>query len=222
MMNSLFCMPGYYLVEECSPTSAGNYEWFTNLFLQGESGRSREKRPSASSQLASQMAAAVPPDGQEIVFLPYIYGSSYNPQARACFVGLDASHTRPQVIRAVLEGIAFCHMVHVEKLLANREAPARFGWPAAPPTLRSGAQIFADVFRLPVETVAAKELGTLGAAMAAAVAAGVYPDLKAAARKMMKIGARFEPDPATSAIYQKKYASYRRVSAALEGVWKEL
>jgi len=23
MMNSLFCLPGYYLVEECSPTSAG-------------------------------------------------------------------------------------------------------------------------------------------------------------------------------------------------------
>jgi L-xylulokinase len=221
MMNSLFCLPGYYLVEECSPTSAGNYEWFTNLFLQGEMAEA-ERRGLSLYEHASQMAAAVPPDGQKIVFLPYIYGSNYDPQARACFVGLDASHTRPQIIRAVLEGIAFCHLVHVEKLLANREKTRAVRLAGGAANSPVWSQIFADVFRLPVETVAARELGTLGAAMAAAVAAGVYPDLKAAARKMMKIGARFEPDPATSAIYQKKYASYRKVSAALEGVWKEL
>ena len=33
MMNSLFCIPGYYLIEECSPTSAGNNEWFVNTLL---------------------------------------------------------------------------------------------------------------------------------------------------------------------------------------------
>ena len=33
MMNSLFCIPGYYLIEECSPTSAGNNEWFVITLL---------------------------------------------------------------------------------------------------------------------------------------------------------------------------------------------
>ena len=33
MMNSFFCLPGYYLVEECSPTSAGNNEWFMKSLL---------------------------------------------------------------------------------------------------------------------------------------------------------------------------------------------
>jgi len=36
MMNSLFCIPEYYLIEESSPTSAGNYEWFINFFLDKE------------------------------------------------------------------------------------------------------------------------------------------------------------------------------------------
>ena len=44
------------------------------------------------------------------------------------------------------------------------------------------AQIFADVFKLPVEIVDTKELGTLGCAMAAAVAAGVFKDLQEAAQ----------------------------------------
>ncbi len=33
MMNSFFCLPDYYLVEECSPTSAGNNEWFMKNLL---------------------------------------------------------------------------------------------------------------------------------------------------------------------------------------------
>jgi L-xylulokinase len=221
MMNSLFCLPGYYLVEECSPTSAGNNEWFTNLFLQAEKDAAAARGISVY-ELTSELAGSVPPDGQSIVFLPYIYGSNDDPQARACFVGLDASHTRPQIIRAVYEGIAFCHLVHVERLLANRARTRAVRLAGGAANSPVWAQMFADVFQLPVETVAARELGTLGAAMAAAVAGGVYRDLAEAARHMVKRGARYEPDPAAAAIYRRKYASYRKVSAALAGIWKDL
>jgi L-xylulokinase len=221
MMNSLFCLPGYYLVEECSPTSAGNNEWFTNLFLQAEQAAAAARGISVFEH-TSELAATVPPDGQAIVFLPFIYGSNYDPQARATFVGLDASHTRPQVIRAVLEGIAFCHKVHVEKLLANRSRTRAVRLAGGAANSKVWSQMFADVLELPVETVTARELGTLGAAMAAAVAGGVYADLAEAARHMVKTGARYEPDPAASAVYRRKYASYRKVEAALAGVWKEL
>lgn len=33
MMNSLYCLPGWYLLEESSPTSAGNNEWFIATLL---------------------------------------------------------------------------------------------------------------------------------------------------------------------------------------------
>ncbi len=33
MMNSIFCIPEYYLIEECSPTSASNSEWYINNFM---------------------------------------------------------------------------------------------------------------------------------------------------------------------------------------------
>jgi hypothetical protein len=32
-MNSLFAIPGYFLVEECSATSAGNLDWFMDRFV---------------------------------------------------------------------------------------------------------------------------------------------------------------------------------------------
>jgi L-xylulokinase len=218
LMNSLFCLPGFYLVEESSPTSAANYEWFTTLFLDAEKAAARE-RGIGLFQLAEEMAAAVAPDEQEIVFLPYIFGSNYDPRAKACFVGLEASHTRAQVIRSVLEGIALGHKVHVEKLLAARPTPkaVRLAGGAAKSAL--WAQIFADVLELPVEVVETEELGTLGCAMAAAVAVGEFADLKAAARGMVRVRGRISPDPAVSRTYRKKFALHKAVSAALEGTW---
>jgi L-xylulokinase len=219
MASTLFCLPGYYLIEESSPTSAGNNEWFTALFLDEERRRAKELGISVH-ELAQELAGNVGPEGQDIVFLPYIYGSNYNPQARACFVGLDAAHTRAQVIRAVLEGIVFCHLVHVEKLLKNRGRPAAVRLAGGAAKSRSWAQIFADVLQLPVEIVDANELGALGCAMAAAVASGVYADLKDAAKHMVKIKHRLEPNAATAPVYARKYLRYRSVSDALNGLWK--
>ncbi|MGA2547826.1 MAG: FGGY-family carbohydrate kinase [Rectinemataceae bacterium] len=220
MMNSLFCLPGYYLIEECSPTSAGNYEWFKELFLETEIKEARERGISFYA-LAEEMAAGIGPGDQDIVFLPYIFGSNYNPQARACFVGLTGAHTRAQLIRSVLEGIVFCHMVHVEKLLANRPRPSAVRLAGGAANSKTWVRIFADVFQLPIEIVDVAELGTLGCAMAAAVASGVYADLKDAAKHMVKIKYRVEPDAGNAAIYAKKYARYRKVSEALDGLWQD-
>jgi len=170
-------------------------------------------------ELAEELAARVSPEEQKTVFLPYIYGSNYDPQARACFVGLEATTTRSEMIRAVLEGIVFCHMVHVEKLLKNRDRPVAVRLAGGAAKSRTWAQIFADVFQLPVETVDVKEIGALGCAMAAAVASGVYRDLKDAATHMVTIAHRLEPDAGKAAIYARKYRRYRKVSGALEGIW---
>ncbi len=43
MMNSFFCLPEYYLVEECSPTSAGNNAWFVKNLLPELKAQCRRK-----------------------------------------------------------------------------------------------------------------------------------------------------------------------------------
>ena len=112
-------------------------------------------------------------------------------------------------------------MVHVEKLLKNRPRPAAVRLAGGAAKSRTWAQIFADVLELPVEIVDASELGALGCAMAAAVASGVYADLKDAAKHMVKIKFRLEPDPANRATYARKYQRYRRISDALDDTWKD-
>ena len=218
LMNSIFCLPGYYLVEESSPTSAGNHEWFTRMFLQ----ELREEAAAAGLsvyQYADRLAAEAPDGGERIVFLPYLFGSNFNPRARAALVGMDSSHTKGQIIRAVLEGIVFCHMDHIDRLLANRPRPdaIRLAGGAAKSPL--WVRLFADVTGLPVEVIDTAELGALGCAMAAAVMAGDYPALRAAAGGMVRVRERVEPDLEKTAAYREKRRAYRKVAQALEPVW---
>ena len=78
------------------------------------------------------------------------------------------------------------------------------------------AQMFADILKLPVEIIETKELGTLGCAMAAAVAAGKYGDITEAAAKMVKIKQRLEPNCTNYEVYDKKYMLYKKVSEILD------
>ena len=218
MMNSLYCLPGYYLIEECSPTSASNFAWFVDMFLSDEK-RAAEALGVNVFDHCCALAESVAPDDSAIVFLPYLFGSNYDPQAKACLVGVDSHHSRAQIIRAVLEGIVFCHRVHLEKLLAHRARTDAVRLAGGAANSLFWAQMFADVFKLPVDIVATRELGALGCAMAAAVAAGVYRDLPEAAAHMARIERRIAPDLARAAIYERKFARYRQVAAALAPLW---
>lgn len=219
-MNSLYCLPGYYLIEESSPTSASNNEWFNNMFMGQEKITAKEEGKDFYD-LLNEMVESVEPDGQNIVFLPYLYGSNYNPQARASFVGLTSHHSKAQIARAVYEGIVFCHKVHIDKLLVNRKTTNRIRLAGGVVNSKVWVQIFADVLNIPIETIDTNELGALGAAMAAAVAAGIYPNLEEAAKKMVKIKETIYPNIENKETYEKKYKLYKKVSETLDGLWKE-
>lgn len=220
MMNSLYCLPGYYLIEESSPTSAGNHAWFAEMFLAAEK-RAAEEKGVPFYRYCDDLAAAAAPEEQNVLFLPYLFGSNYDPRAKATLTGLDSHNTRAQIVRAVLEGIAFCHKVHLGKLLQNRETTRAVRLAGGAANSPLWAQIFADVFDLPVEIIDTKELGALGVAMAAAVAAGRFPDLREAAKEMVRVKKRLEPDPACVPVYAKKFALYKKVSDSLGRLWKE-
>ena len=73
-------------------------------------------------------------------------------------------------------------------------------------------QIYADVTGLPLSLGGSEQGPALGSAIHAAVAAGAYPDVPAAAAVMgSRIDNVYLPDPANSAIYDEMYAEYREL-----------
>ncbi len=118
--------------------------------------------------------------------------------------------TRPEdIYRALLEATAFGTRRIIE---AFTEAGAEVrelvvaGGLLKNPLLM---QIYADVTRLPLSVIASTQGPALGSAIHAAVAAGAYPDVHAAAAAMgHKQEAAYTTDPAAADAYDALYAEY--------------
>jgi len=216
-MNSLFAMPGYYLIEECSATSSGNLEWFLEECV------AKEDIPEGSNLYAyiNDQVDGVSPEESEVYFLPFLYGSNAHPLGKGAFIGLTTYHAKAHMLRAIYEGVAYSHKTHIEKLLSSRKPPKAIRMAGGAVNSEVWVQMFADVLGFPIETVDAKELGALGCGMAAAIAAGVYKDYKEAAANMVHVTGCVEPNPERVPVYQKKYEKYRAVSKALDTVWEQ-
>jgi len=206
-LNSFFCLPGYYLIEESSPTSAGNLEWFIDLFLQEEKHKAKEQDKSLY-QLIDEMVDNLPPEESSALFVPFLYGSNMPGCDTASFFGLRSSQGKEHLLRAIFEGVVFSHKMHMDRLLVCRERPAAIRLAGGAAKSAVWAQMFADVIGIPMEVVAVSELGTLGCAMAGAVAAGVYSDYPQAAQAMVELAGTYVPDAAKHAIYAEKYKKY--------------
>lgn len=221
-MNSLYCLPGYYLVEESSPTSAGNNEWFIWQLLpelvQNEKAAGRDFYDTLNAWVEE-----VPPEEFVPVFLPFLMASNVHPNAKAAFVGMSVNHTRGHLLRAVYEGVAFCHKAHIDRLLKScGEPPLSVRLAGGAARSRVWAQMFADVLGLPVETVDANETGALGCAIAVAAAVGDYPSVEEAAAQMCAVSPALLPDRRRGRIYANKYRLYQKTIACLDGLWEDM
>ena len=184
MMNSFFCLPGYYLVEECSPTSAGNNEWFIKTLLPELKEECKKKGTGIYEQM-NDWAEEIPVKEFCPVYLPFLMAGNVHPNASGSFVGISNFHTRKHLLRSVYEGVAFSHRYHLERLLRTKRGPVRSirlaGGAARSPVW---AQMFADVMKLPIEIVQVNETGAFGCALIGAAASGAYEDIAGAAAAM--------------------------------------
>ena len=220
-MTSLYCMEGYWLTTEASATSSSNLEWFVTHLLDGDRQACQAAGQSVY-EAVNELVAAVGPEEAEIVFLPYLFGTNVNADAKASFIGINGWHKKAHILRALYEGVVFCHKAHIDKLLAYRPAPRAIRIAGGAAKSRVWVQIFADVLQTPIEVTASSELGTLGAAICAGVATGHFASFSSAAGAMVKVEWTCTPDPGKKALYERKYQNYQAVVRELDGLWKTL
>ena len=172
----------------------------------------------------SDAAAGIARGSDGLFFHPYLQGeiTPYrDDRLRASFVGATGHHTKAHFNRAVLEGIAYsmkdCYR-ELERLgIAPREA-VLIGGGAKAPLWR---QIMADLLGIPLRTVSDVD-SSLGSAMLAGVAAGVFADHRDAAARCVRIQDEIAPDPEGVAYYERGFGLYRQIQAALAPIYHQL
>ena len=172
----------------------------------------------------SGAAAGVARGSDGLFFHPYLQGeiTPYrDDRLRASFVGATGHHTKAHFNRAVLEGIAYsmkdCYQELKRLSIAPREAVIIGGGAKAP----LWRQIMADMLGIPLRTVSDVD-SSLGSAMLAGVAAGVFADHQDAAARCVRIQDEIAPDPEGVAYYERGFGLYRQIQAALAPIYHQL
>ncbi len=220
LLTSVYCIDGYYLITDGSMTSASNLEWFVRGFFKKE----REEMQAQGKRVyaaADSMVENLSPKDSDVIFLPFLYGTNVDADAKSCFLGLAGWHGKAHMLRAVYEGIVFSHRMHIEKLLELRDRPQAVRMAGGVTKSDVWVQMFADALQMPVEISDNKELGTLGVAMCAGVAVGEYGSLGEASGIFSKVSHVVMPDESKKGVYDKKYELYKKAIVCLEPLWKE-
>jgi L-xylulokinase len=220
-MTTIFADPALFLTIEASPTSATNLEWFVAQCCGDERAEAR-RRGISVYEVCNEEVANLDPGSANIIFHPFLYGSNVQPTARAGFYGVAGWHTRAHLLRALYEGVVFCHLNHIEKL---RNAGAHIqGARLTGGGSRSQVwtQMFADTIQLPMEVSDGTELGARGAALSAGVGVGAYRDYAEAVEQAVSIVRVQEPIPTNTPHYLRRYAEYERLAQVMQAPWEAL
>jgi len=212
-------LPGRYLVLDNHETSGRSLHWLRAVLADGD------QVPSFAE--LDRLAARSPQGAGGVLFTPWLAGERTpigDRNARAGFHNLSLRTTRADLVRAVLEGVAFNErwsLRPIERFVGRRLDPLRIVGGGAVSSL--WCQIYADILERTVEQVAhPASAAARGAALQAALTLGLIgveqvPD---AAR----VVATMRPDPATAAIYRRLFAEFpglyrrqRRMFARLNG-----
>jgi xylulokinase len=214
--------PDAWLLENPGFVSGGNLRWWRDQFAPIERDAEAVGLGDAYDFLSTE-AGHVDPGAEGLVFLPCMQGAmapEWNGAARGVFYGLTLAHTRDHMTRAILEGSAFA-LRDILDAMRNAGLGVRrltiVGGGAKGPLWR---QIKADVTGLPVRVPESVETTATGAAILAAVGAGVRSTVSDAVEAFV----RFRPDvhepaEANRTAYEDAYGRYRAVYGALRPVF---
>jgi L-ribulokinase len=191
------------------------FAWFTRNGVPGEFAAEARRGGVSLPQLLDEKAADAPPGAHGLIALDWENGNRsvlVDAGLSGAIVGLTLATTAPEIYRALLEATAFGTRLIIETFTTSgvpvTELVVAGGLTKSAPLM----QIYADVTGRPLSVIGSEQGPALGSAIHAAVAAGAYPDVAAAASAMGRVNRDvYRPDAAHSDVYDELYAEYVRL-----------
>jgi len=189
------------------------FGWYVHNGVPPEYAERAARRHISVHELLSDEAMAQPAGAHGLIALDWMNGNRsvlVDHHLSGMIAGLTLATRPPDIYRALVEATAFGTRVIIDAFTAA-------GLPVTELVIAGGLmrneavmQIYADVTRRPLSLIGSEQGPALGSALHAAVAAGAYPDVPAAAAAMgRKTDRAYLPDADSAAVYDELYAEYR-------------
>lgn len=202
---------GSYVMEGGQVSSGAILRWWYDLMNEGDTVTSYDVLLAEAEQS--------PQGAHGLVVLDFWQGNR-NPYTdydlQGAIWGLTLKHRRAEITRALMESVALGTANILGRLTGRGIAVDSMTLAGGVLRSRFWAQMHADATGTPLRIPAVGEATALGAAIAAAVGAGIYPSLEQAADQMVRIVEVIRPDPARHALFVDQLEAYLKTHAALK------
>jgi len=197
-------------------TSGTLTHWFVDQLA-------RDLNPEVAMAALAAEAQASPPGAGGLIFLPYFSGERtpiHDPNAKGAIVGLTLAHTRADVYRAALEGIAFATK-HIFDTYAEAGAqPSIIVAVGGGLRNRIWTQATSDISGLRQDVREVSIGASYGDAFLARLAVGDVS--KAAIKQWNPAAFTIEPDPRNARVYERGYTIFRKLYPRIRDLMEEL
>lgn len=220
--NSFACVPhvkkDMYVTYAFTFTSGSMLKWYRDNF-----GREYvEEATRLGVNVYSLMIEKTLKVPSHVFVIPHFAGAAtpyMDTNAVGAIIGLNINTKAEDIFKAILEGITFEMMVNVERL---SEAGVKVHEMRVVGGLSKSdvfLQLKADMMGRKVTTLNISEAGTLGVAILAGAACGVYKSLEDAVEKLVRKKKEFYPDSKMYNIYREKFEIYKKIYPAMKSIY---
>jgi xylulokinase len=210
-------VPNTYATVAYSLTGGNILKWFRDQFGAAETAQARNEGKNPYEILLRR----IPDAPTNLLVLPYFTptGTPYfDANAAGAILGLKLSTTREEILKSLLEGVAF-------EMRLNLELLERSGYSVHELRATGGGakselwnQLKADVMGKKITAVEVSEVGCMGAAMLARAARGGQP-VNEVARHWVKLGQEKLSRPEFAKLYTERFEQYKKLYPALRQFW---
>lgn len=200
------------------PQSAGlSLEWFKEKFCQ-DIIHQADAEGNSFYNVLTKMVEQVPIGSEKLIYLPFLMGERtphIDPLYRGAFLGLNVVHTQAHMLRAIMEGIAYCladcnnilksQGVNVVSMRACGGGSRSMVW----------RKIMAALYQCNICTLQQEEGPAYGAAILAGAGTGVFSSIQEACDRFIKEKDTLAYNPEEAETYQKFHAVYDSMCESL-------
>ena len=211
LVNYSHIVPGLWYPGTATKAAAASYRWFRDTF-------------GGDYESLNAEAEKVPLGCEGLLYHPYLNGelTPYaDPALCGSFTGMRATHKKGHFARAVMEGVSLSLLdskKYLDSLGISHKANGTLIGGGAKGALWS--QITADVLGMEL-TVTESADSSLGSAMLAGIATGVFKDASDAVAACIKPVRTVQPDLGNTEKYEKLFAVYKKIHDALAPLYRE-
>jgi xylulokinase len=215
------CVPhvvaGLYVTYAFTFTCGSVLKWYRDRLSGDRRGEAEARGIDVFDLLVEEAAARESP----LLLLPHFAGAAtpyMDAGSVGAIVGLTIDTTGRDIARAILEGVTYEIMVNMERLEAAGIAVDELRAVGGLSKSAAFLQLKADMMGRSIIALDVGEAGTLGVAILAGVASGMFPSLGGAVSSLVRKKRQFEPDLGAHARYLERFEAYKRMYPAVKSI----